>query len=74
MYHHIIYMCDFLVNLDDFFDVIFTSFHEDYGFHQICSPPYKLLINILNCVLVFLRCIFKFSGLPKLVDHWYKGR
>ena len=28
MYHHIIYICDFFVNLDDFFAVICTSFHE----------------------------------------------
>ena len=28
VYHHIIYMCDFFVNLDDFFTVICTSFHE----------------------------------------------
>ena len=27
MYHHIIYMCDFF-NLDDFFAVICTGFHE----------------------------------------------
>ena len=27
----------FLVNLDDFFVVIYTGFHEDCGFHQICS-------------------------------------
>ena len=36
VYHHIIYMCDFfLVNLDDFFAVVCTSFHESCGFHQI---------------------------------------
>ena len=28
VYHHIIYICDFLVNLDDFFAIICTSFHE----------------------------------------------
>ena len=28
MYHHIIYMCYFLVNLDDFFIVIYTGFHS----------------------------------------------
>jgi len=37
MYHHIIYMCDFLVNLDNFFAVVCTSFHEGCGFHQIFS-------------------------------------
>ena len=37
VYHHIIYMCDFFVNLDDFFTVICTGFHEGRGFHQICS-------------------------------------
>jgi len=36
VYHHIIYMCEFLVNLDDFFDVICTGLHENCGFHQIC--------------------------------------
>jgi len=31
-------MCDFfLVNLDNFFIVVCTSFHEDYGFHWIHS-------------------------------------
>ena len=29
VYHHIIYMCDFFVNLDDFFVVVCTNFHED---------------------------------------------
>jgi len=33
MYYHIIYMCDFLENLDDFFTVVCMDFHEDYGFH-----------------------------------------
>ena len=33
VYHHIIYMCDFLVNLDDFFVMICTNFHENYGLH-----------------------------------------
>ena len=28
VYHHIIYMCDFWVNLDNFFAVIYTGFHE----------------------------------------------
>ena len=36
VYHHIIYTCDFLVNLDDVFVVICTSFYESCGFHQIC--------------------------------------
>ena len=35
VYFHIIYICDFLVNLDDFFTVICTYFHKIYGFHQI---------------------------------------
>ena len=29
VYHHIIYMCDFFVNLDGFFVIICTDFHED---------------------------------------------
>ena len=28
VYHHIIYICDFFVNLDDFFVVVCTDFHE----------------------------------------------
>jgi len=28
VYNHIIYMCDFLVNLDDFSAVVCTNFHE----------------------------------------------
>ena len=28
VYHRIIYMCVFFINLDDFFVVICTSFHE----------------------------------------------
>ena len=39
VYHHIIYMCDFLVNLNDFFTIVCMDFHEDNGFHQICSRP-----------------------------------
>jgi hypothetical protein len=35
VYHHIIYLCDFLVNLDDFFAVVCTGFHERCGFHLI---------------------------------------
>ena len=41
MYHHIIYMCDFLVNLDEFFVVVCTDFHEGCSLHQICC----LIIN-----------------------------
>ena len=33
----------FFVNLDDFFTVIYMSFHEDRGFHQLRSNPYRLL-------------------------------
>ena len=28
VYHHIIYMCDFLVNLNNIFAVVCTGFHE----------------------------------------------
>jgi hypothetical protein len=38
VYHHIIYICDFLVNLDDFFAVVCTGFHEGCGFHLIRCP------------------------------------
>jgi hypothetical protein len=37
VYHHNIYMFDFLVNLDDFFVVVCTSFYESCDLHQICS-------------------------------------
>ena len=26
-----------IINLDDFFAVIYTGFHENYGFHQTCK-------------------------------------
>jgi len=32
VYHHIIYMCDFFVNLDNFFVVIYIDFHESLIF------------------------------------------
>ena len=35
VYHHIIYMCGFFVNLNNFFTVVCTSFHEVYDFHPI---------------------------------------
>ena len=35
VYHYIIYMCDFFLNLDDIFVVVYTSFHKDCGFHWI---------------------------------------
>ena len=35
VYHHIIYMCDFLVNIYDFFAMIYTGFHKNCSFHQI---------------------------------------
>ena len=28
VYHHIIHMCDFLVNLDDFFAMVYMGFHS----------------------------------------------
>ena len=37
VYHHIIYMCDFLVNLNDFFYRGLHEFSRSCGFHQICS-------------------------------------
>jgi hypothetical protein len=35
VYHHIIYIRDFFVNLDDFFIVVCTGFYKEYGFHLI---------------------------------------
>jgi hypothetical protein len=32
-FYHIIYMCDCLVNLDNFFAVVCIDFHEGCGFH-----------------------------------------
>ena len=40
LYHHIIYMYDFFVDLDDFFAVVCTNFHENCDFHWICSHNY----------------------------------
>ena len=37
----------FLVNLDDFFAVVYTGFHESCGFHQICSQDW----NHIYCML-----------------------
>ena len=37
VYHHIIYMCDFLVNLNNFFAVTCMGLYENRGFHQICT-------------------------------------
>jgi len=43
VYHHIIYMCDFFVNLDDFFTVVCTGFHEV----MVCTR-YVPLFNTTN--------------------------
>ena len=43
VYHHIIYMCDFLVNLDDFFVVVCTSFPRDTLPIIPSSIPYRSL-------------------------------
>ena len=34
VYHHIIYTCDFFMNLDSFFAVVYTDFHKGCGFHR----------------------------------------
>jgi len=50
VYHHIIYMCDFFVNLDDFFVVVCTNFYEGRGFHQI-----RFLASVVksgNCTML----------------------
>ena len=63
VYHHIIYMCDFLVNLDDFFAMICTSFHEDYGFHQIHCPSlyHFMAYKLLYGNTLFFETTFSFS-------------
>jgi hypothetical protein len=33
VYHHIIYMCEFLLNLDNFFAMVCTGFHKGCGLH-----------------------------------------
>jgi len=48
VYHYIIYMCDFFLNLDNFFVVVCTSFHESCGFHQIFSGYFKWLCIIIS--------------------------
>ena len=50
VYHHIIYMCDFFVNLDDFFVVVCTSFHE-----SLVSTRYVPNIYHINYVKSCLR-------------------
>jgi hypothetical protein len=42
VYYHAIYICDFLVNLYDFFIVVCKSFHEKCDLHPICSILIKL--------------------------------
>ena len=37
VYHHIIYMCDFLGEFRRLFAVVYTDFHEGRGFHHIHS-------------------------------------
>ena len=41
VYHHIIYMCDFLVNLDDFLTVVCTGFHGG-AVSTIYVPVFKI--------------------------------
>ena len=48
MYHHIIYMWDFFVNLDNFFVMVCMSFHKNLVFTRyvpikICVWVYKML-------------------------------
>ena len=53
VYHHIIYMCDFFVNLDDFFVVVCTNFHESLVSTRYV-PKVKLLISnqtLSNCTI-----------------------
>jgi len=38
VYHYIIYMCDFFVNLDDFFCCGLHGFSQSYGLHYIYVP------------------------------------
>ena len=52
VYHHIIYMCDFFSEFRQFFIIIYTNFHKNYGFHQICSLYLREitpLSSIWNC-------------------------
>ena len=35
VYHHIIYIVDFFVNLDDFFVVVYMDFHEGLVFTSL---------------------------------------
>ena len=55
VYHHIIYMCDFFVNLNDFFAVIYTGFHEHCGFHHIRSH-YSMCLKV-NLYFIY---VYKF--------------
>ena len=47
----------FLVNLDDFFAVICTGFHEDYDFHPICSLTF-LCMHVAIALRVGLHNLF----------------
>jgi hypothetical protein len=65
VYHHIIYICDFLVNLDNFFAMVYMAFHERCGFHLICcltrlleeNPACYSIVKLLLAIL--LMCSMK---------------
>ena len=57
VYYHIIYMYDFVINLDDFFAVFCTSFHENYGFHRI----YNKIAVRLTCQLLVVHILSRFT-------------
>ena len=47
VYHRIIYMCDFFMNLDNFIAVVCTGFSWSRGFHRICSHFKIIFFSIL---------------------------
>ena len=65
VYQHIIYMCDFLVNLNDFFAVVCTGFHEGSGFHKIRS----LQRYIPCCYFRLLMCQCADLALPQNIPQ-----
>ena len=50
VYHHIIYMCDFFVNLDDFFIIICICFHENSVCIRYVPIPQWLPFGAVNKV------------------------
>ena len=80
VYHHIIYICIFLVNLDDFFAVVCTDFHKSYSFPAdiflflFYVWWLDLLLKLTNWETVCIRdSVYWISDLQTLVDFCYEN-